>query len=94
MGVIGSNTTKISDFVQESVGSSFQNINRLSLLHLITSIPTGVLNVRYKTSGPTLTVNTACASGLSAVVQAAKYVKYNEADIVLAGGVEDSYNPI
>ena len=66
---------------------NFQNINRLSLLHLITSIPTGVLNVKYKINGPTLTVNTACASGLSAVVQAAKYIKYNEADVMIAGGV-------
>lgn len=46
-------------------------------MHLISSIPTGVLNVRFKTSGPTLTVNTACASGLSAVIQAAKYVQYD-----------------
>lgn len=64
------------------------------MLHLITSIPTGVLNVKYKTNGPTLTVNTACASGLSAIVQAAKYIKYDEVDVMVAGGVEDSYNPI
>ena len=78
----------------ESANTSFQSINRLSLLHLITSIPTGVLNVKYKINGPTLTVNTACASGLSAVLQAYKYIKYDEADVMLAGGVEDSYNPI
>jgi 3-oxoacyl-[acyl-carrier-protein] synthase II len=63
--------------VAESANSNFQSINRLSLLHLITSIPTGVLNVKYKINGPTLTVNTACASGLSAVLQAYKYIKYD-----------------
>lgn len=57
------------------------------MLHLITSIPTGVLNVRYKTCGPTMTVNTACASGLSAIVQAAKYIKYDDVDVMIAGGV-------
>jgi 3-oxoacyl-[acyl-carrier-protein] synthase II len=64
------------------------------LLHLITSIPAGVLNVKYKIKGPTLSVSTACASGLSAVVQATKYIKDNDADIMIAGGVEDAYNPI
>lgn len=84
---MGSNLTKISEFVSESASSRFQNINRLSLLHLITSIPTGTLNVKYKTNGPTMTVNTACAAGLSAVIQAAKYIKYDGVDVMLAGGV-------
>ena len=50
--------------------------------------------MKYKINGPTLTVNTACASGLSAVLQAYKYIKYDDVDVMIAGGVEDSYNPI
>jgi len=34
-----------------------------------------------------MTVNTACASGLSAIVQAAKYIKYDDVDVMIAGGV-------
>ena len=38
--------------------------------------------------GPGVTVNRLCASGLEAVVQAARQVRLGEADLVLAGGVE------
>lgn len=37
---------------------------------------------------PAYTVNRLCASGLDAVVQAARAIKTGEADLVLAGGVE------
>ena len=37
---------------------------------------------------PGVTVNRLCASGLEAVVQAARQVRLGEADVVLAGGVE------
>ena len=43
--------------------------------------------MKYKTSGPTMTVNTACASGLSSVVEAAKYIRNDEADVMISGGV-------
>jgi 3-oxoadipyl-CoA thiolase len=37
---------------------------------------------------PAVTVNRLCASGLEAVVQAARQIRLGEADLVLAGGVE------
>jgi acetyl-CoA acetyltransferase len=37
---------------------------------------------------PGVTVNRLCASGLEAVVQAARQIRLGEADLVLAGGVE------
>lgn len=41
-----------------------------------------------------MTVNTACASGLSSVIQGVRYIQQNQADLIIAGGVEDSYNPL
>ena len=37
---------------------------------------------------PAVTVNRLCASGMEAVVQAARQIRVGEADLVLAGGVE------
>ncbi|HZK31361.1 MAG TPA: beta-ketoacyl synthase N-terminal-like domain-containing protein, partial [Corynebacterium sp.] len=42
----------------------------------------------YPDTVPGITVNRLCASGMSAIAQAAALVKSGEADIVLAGGVE------
>ena len=41
-----------------------------------------------------MTVGTACASGLSAIIEAAKWIRLDEADFVIAGASEDVYNPL
>ncbi|HZU96146.1 MAG TPA: acetyl-CoA C-acyltransferase [Planctomycetota bacterium] len=38
---------------------------------------------------PALTVNRLCGSGIEAIVQAARFIKLGEADVVLAGGMEN-----
>ena len=45
------------------------------MLHLLTNIPVATINVKYRFKGPSLTVSTACASGLSAVVEGYKWIK-------------------
>lgn len=38
------------------------------MLQILTNIPCASLNVKYHFHGPSLTVSTACATGLSAIV--------------------------
>ena len=64
------------------------------MLHLLSNIPSGTLNVKYKIKGPSLTVSTACASGLSAIVEGYKWIRLNEADVVIVGAGEDVYSPL
>jgi 3-oxoadipyl-CoA thiolase len=58
-------------------GEDNRNVARMSLL--LAGIPTTV---------PGVTVNRLCASGLEAVVHGARAIKVGEADLVVAGGVE------
>ena len=58
-------------------GEDNRNVARMGLL--LAGLPVEV---------PGVTVNRLCASGLEAVVQAARQVRLGEADVVLAGGVE------
>jgi 3-oxoadipyl-CoA thiolase len=58
-------------------GEDNRNVARMGLL--LAGLPVEV---------PGATVNRLCASGLEAVVQAARQVRLDEADLVLAGGVE------
>lgn len=55
------------------------------MLQILTNIPCATLNVKYKFNGPSLTVSTACATGLSAVLEGYKWIKYGEADIAVVG---------
>jgi acetyl-CoA acyltransferase len=58
-------------------GEDNRNIARMALL--LAGIPFSV---------PGETVNRLCASGMSAIVQAARAIKSNEGDLFIAGGVE------
>ena len=58
-------------------GEDNRNVARMALL--LAGLPASV---------PGLTVNRLCASGMDAVLHAARMVKSNEAQLVLAGGVE------
>lgn len=64
------------------------------MLQILTNIPAATIGVQHKFRGPSLTVSSACASGLSAIVEAYKWIKLGEADIALAGASEDVYNPL
>ena len=58
-------------------GEDNRNIARMSLL---------LAGLHY--SVPGITINRLCASGMEAVTYAARMIKSNEADLVIAGGVE------
>ena len=58
-------------------GEDNRNIARMSLL--LAGLPESV---------PGITINRLCASGLEAVTYAARMIKAEEADLVIAGGVE------
>lgn len=77
LGTLASSNSKLLEMIEESKGNHYKNINRLSMLQVLTNIPVATLNVKYKLQGPSLTVSTACASGLSAIVEATKWIKYN-----------------
>ena len=58
-------------------GEDNRNVARMSLL--LSGLPQTI---------PGITINRLCASGLEAVTYAARMIKSNEADLIIAGGVE------
>ncbi|MBC7557181.1 MAG: acetyl-CoA C-acyltransferase [Chryseobacterium sp.] len=71
---------KIDDVIigcANQAGEDNRNVARMALL--LAGLPFSV---------PGETVNRLCASGMSAIVQAARAIKSNEGDLFLAGGVE------
>jgi 3-oxoacyl-[acyl-carrier-protein] synthase II len=51
------------------------------------------ISLKYKLEGPNFTVSTACASSAYAIAMAYDYIKYDKADIVIAGGADSVINP-
>jgi len=57
------------------------------------SCVTGNISRKFGINGNTVTVATACASGLDAIIEAYKHIHYGEERLVITGGAEASITP-
>ncbi|CUR53542.1 3-oxoacyl-[acyl-carrier-protein] synthase 2 [Serratia symbiotica] len=54
----------------------------------------GYLTIIYGMYGPSISIATACTSGIHNIGHAARIISYNDADIMLAGGAEKASTPL
>jgi len=92
-GVIwGSGIGGMNTFYNESVnfgtGNGIPRFNPFFIPKLISDIPAGHISIKYGFRGPNFTTVSACASSTNALIDAFNYIKWNKADIFIAGGSE------
>ena len=92
-GVIwGSGIGGMQTFYNESInfgaGNGMPRFNPFFIPKLISDIPAGHISIKYGFRGPNFTTVSACASSTNALIDAFNYIKWNKADIFIAGGSE------
>ncbi|WP_339056831.1 beta-ketoacyl-ACP synthase II [Candidatus Regiella endosymbiont of Tuberolachnus salignus] len=60
----------------------------------IVNMITGHLSIKYSLRGPSISISTACTSGVHNIGHAARIIAYNDADVMFAGGAEKASTPL
>ncbi len=102
-----SNPNRIGVIIGSGIGgiSTFERQHKRLLKHpkkvspyfiptMISDIAAGHISIKYGFKGINYGVVSACATGNHAIGNAYKQIKYNDADIMIAGGSEASITPI
>ena len=85
---IGGMFTFFSESVNYGTGNGVPRFNPFFIPKLISDIPAGHISIKYNLRGPNFTTVSACASSTNALIDAYNYIKWNKADLFLAGGSE------
>jgi len=92
-GVIwGSGIGGMNSFQQETsdfaTGNGVPRYSPFFIPKLISDIPAGHISIKHGFRGPNFTTVSACASSTNSLIDAFNYIKWNKADIFIAGGSE------
>jgi 3-oxoacyl-[acyl-carrier-protein] synthase II len=85
---IGGMQTFFNESVNFETGNGIPRFNPFFIPKLISDIPAGHISIKYNFRGPNFTTVAACASSTNAIIDALNYIKWNKADIFIAGGSE------
>jgi 3-oxoacyl-[acyl-carrier-protein] synthase II len=80
--------TFFTECVDFGVGNGTPRFNPFFIPKLISDIPAGHISIKYNFRGPNFTTVSACASSTNAIIDAFNYIKWNKADLFVAGGSE------
>jgi 3-oxoacyl-[acyl-carrier-protein] synthase II len=80
---------EIMDFAR---GDGTPRINPYFIPKVIVDIASGWISIKYGFMGPNFSTVSACATSTTAIIDAMNYIRWNKADIIVAGGSEAAVN--
>ncbi|MDP3748711.1 MAG: beta-ketoacyl-ACP synthase II [Phenylobacterium sp.] len=95
--IIGSGIGGLGTIERTSVELFQKGPRRISPFFIpsaLINLASGQVSIRYGFKGPNHSVVTACATGAHAVGDAARMIKYGDADVMVAGGAEAAICPV
>ena len=95
--IIGSGIGGLSTIEKNSVELHEKGPRRISPFFIpsaLINLASGQVSIRYGFKGPNHSVVTACATGAHAIGDAARMIKYGDADVMIAGGAEAAICPV
>lgn len=85
---IGGMQTFFDNCIEFASNRDIPRFNPFFIPKLISDIPAGHISIKYGFKGPNFTTVSACASSTNALIDAFNYIRWNKADVFIAGGSE------
>lgn len=80
--------------IKMTVEKGYKRVSPLFIPMMIGNMASAMVSMKYKLRGPSSNIVTACATSNYALGEAAELIKRDDADMMLAGGVEASLIPL
>ncbi len=95
--IVGSGVGGIEEFAeghQKLLEKGPERVSPFMVPKLMCNAASGNISIHYRVHGPNSAVATACASAAHAIGEAAKCIRYDDADIMITGGSEAALTPL
>ncbi|KAG0162231.1 Mitochondrial beta-keto-acyl synthase [Apophysomyces sp. BC1034] len=94
---IGSGMGSLEDIVSASIAytnSGHRKISPMFVPRILVNMAAGHLTMKYGFQGPNHAVSTACTTGAHSIGDAARFIQFGDADVMVAGGTEAAIHPL